>query len=211
MKQFIITLIFFIFITMLPTKADLSATQTFVVDADNTITIVTTGNLTSSIDGFTGQMSTPLWINFNITTNEDVNDIRLKAMVVDSVSTKHSAFGCTETGTVTTENAYLIFGEENTSGITFESIQNCKDGTSTAELNPCTIAYPATITIDQNGTLQFMSNGSEGYFSANILTGTTNINMTLGTAIKPGTFDSDSAYDCADNYQVEIYLDNIPG
>lgn len=211
MKRIIITLLLLICITKLPANADYIATQTFVVDASNTITIVTSGNLNSNIDGITGQLASILNINFNITTNADVNDIRLRAMVLDDTSTKHSAFYCTDTSPGTNVNMDLVLADQFSSKVTLSSIRDCQQAVSTPVLNPHTIAYPGAVTIDHSGTVQFIPNSLEGYFSANILTGETNLNMTLGTSTKSGTFDSDTAYDSADNYLVEIYLDNIPG
>lgn len=201
--------IFILFICILPVRADFTATQTFVVDAQNTITIVASGNLASSLDGFTGELQSPLHINFNITSNADLSDIQLKAFVTDSANVKSSGFYCADTSVGTSQSMYLLFIDSDDE-ITAEAIDDCKKAASTPINNPNVIAYPGTISINNTGTLQYVPNGGTGYFSSQIKSGTTDLNMVLGTTPKPGTYDFNVANDEPDAYIVEIYLDNIP-
>ena len=209
MKNFLVLLII-IFFNISSANADYITTNTFVVDVSNTVTIVTSGNLTSTIDPFTGQMSTPLHINFNITSNEDLSNINLKAYVTDSTSVKSSGFYCTDTSEVTSQSMYLVFTDSDDEVAT-ASINDCKQAASTPMSNPNVIAYPGTVSINNDGTIQYNQNGGDGYFSSQIKTGTTDLNMTISTTPKPGTYDFNTAEDESDTYQVEIYLDNIPG
>ena len=209
MKRYLSILILSIFFGILPAKADFIATQDFYVDADTTITIVVSGDLTTSINGNSGHLGTPLNINFNISSNEAANDIRMRAMITDASAVQHSAFYCTNTSAVTSQSMFLIMAEKD---IEAPSILNCKNGASTVENNPCAIAYPGTVSITNNGsTVQYVENGGDGYFSANVIAGTTDLNMTLATSTKAGTYDVAVSNDCAENYEVTVYLDNIPG
>ena len=164
MKRYLSILILSIFFGILPAKADFIATQDFYVDADTTITIVVSGDLTTSINGNSGHLGTPLNINFNISSNEAANDIRMRAMITDASAVQHSAFYCTNTSAVTSQSMFLIMAEKD---IEAPSILNCKNGASTVENNPCAIAYPGTVSITNNGsTVQYVENGGDGYFSA---------------------------------------------
>lgn len=205
MKHYLIILI--LFLGILPARADYIATHTFVVDAENTITVVVSGTLDATLDGTTGSLSTPLNINFNIATNNDIGDIRLKAFVVDSTSTKNSAFYCTGSGAVTTQPVHLVLGDY-VHPPALSSINDCKQASSDPLNNSNAIAYPGTVSINNTGTVSY--NNTDGYFDVNVISGTTDLNLTLSTTPKAGTYDVDSATDQADDYKVEIYLDNIP-
>ena len=201
--------IFILFICILPVRADFTATQTFVVNAQNTITIVASGNLASSIDGFTGELQSPLHINFNITSNADLSDIQLKAFITDYSNAKNSGFYCADTSAATSQSMYLLF-LDSVDEIPAGSIDDCKKAVSTAINNPNVIAYPGTISINNTSTIQYVPNGGLGYFSSQIKSGTTDLSMVLSTTPKPGTYDFNVANDEPDSYTVEIYLDNIP-
>lgn len=200
----------FLIMGFLPAKADTILTQEFIIDADTTMEVVISGTLNSNIAGLTGVMDTALNINFNITTNEAVNNMYLRATVKDENSNVHSAFYCTNTSLSTSQSVCLIFSEEDFLDVTADSIANCKEASSITSDNPCTIAYPATVTISSGGTIQYVPNSGEGYFNLNVPIGESDLNMTLGTSPKAGTYDAYLANDCADDYEVTIYLDNIP-
>jgi hypothetical protein len=51
---------------------------------------------------------------------------------------------------------------------------------------------------------------TESYFTANIGTNVTNINLNLGAISRAGTYDINTAYDILGSYQAIVYLDNIP-
>lgn len=210
MKKHIITILLLIF-TLLPASADYTTTNTFVIDADTTMAIVISGTLSSSIDGETGALSTPLNINFNITTNQADNNVILRAFVLDSTGTKQSAFYCLGSGNKISETMHLVFGDYATGhNPTGASINNCKQVISTAINNSDAIAYPGIVRINNGGRIAYHANGGTGYFSSIILPGNTNLNLTLATTPKLGTYDVSTALDEPDDYKVEIYLDNIP-
>lgn len=206
--KFYISLLFLIF-TVLPAKADYITTNTFVVDALNTVIIITSGNLNSNIDSLNGSLSSSLNINFNIATNEALTNIKLKAYDTCCPNVP-SAFYCTGSGAVSTQNMYLVLCNCNHT-VTSSAVNDCKQTTSTPANNPNVVAYPGTVTIDNSGTISYQDNGGDGYFSCEVPIGTTNLAMSLNTTPKPGTWDVTTSLDEPDSYQVEIYLDNIPG
>ncbi len=208
MKHYLLFLIFsLVFCLNLPAKADYIATETFVVNVSNTVTVVVSGTLSSPIDSSSGNLGNALNINFNIATNEDLENIHLKALVTDSNSIKQSAFAATDASEVSSKNINLVFGS-NVESPTLAAINDCKLVTSTPANNPCAIAYPGTISINNNGQLSYST--SNGYFSCAVRSGTSDLHMALTTTAKAGTFDSVSSLDEAGLYLVEIFLDNIP-
>lgn len=205
-KLLIITIIFLL---NLPAIADDIATNTFIIDSDTTASIAISGTLTATIAS-NGTLSNGLNLNYSISTNQALNDIRIRALVAYGTGSQQtSAFYSTSSGTATSANFHLVFGHDTTPP-TSASINNCKQATSTATSNPNAIAYPGTVTINNSGTLSYQANSGEGYFSCEVPTGTTAINMTLTTSPKSGTYDSGTALDEAGFYKVEVYLDNIP-
>lgn len=197
-------------ILILPAKADSIATQEFTIDSDKTLEVTTSGTLHSNIAGFTGVMDTALNINFNMITNEAISNINFKAEITDMNSNTHSAFYCTDTSQATSQSMYLVFSEENSNEVTTAGIADCKNTSSAIANNPCLIAYSGVVSINNAGTVQYVDNTGEGYFNVNVPAGTTNLNMTLSTSPKVGTYDAYSANDPSGNYVVTIYLDNIP-
>jgi len=187
-------------------NADYITTNTFVVNVQNTVAVTTSGNLNSSIDAFSGEMTTPLNIDFNITTNEDIKNINLNAYVLDSTNTKHSAFCCTEPGVSSTQKMCLTLGN-NTHLPSACSINSCNKMCPTPIENSNTISYPGNININNKGTLEY---NSGGYYVAQINSGITDLTISLATTPKSGTYDFNTAQDESDTYQVEIYLDNLP-
>lgn len=207
MKLSLTILILYLFLAILPARADYIATHTFVVDAENTITVIVSGTLSTAIDAETGSLGTGLNINFNIATNEDLENIRLKALVLASCSTKICAFCATDESGVCSKSVTLIMCNcVNMPDIL--SINDCKLPSPTSINNQNAIAYPGLVSINNDGNLSYSE--SNGYFSCAVKTGTTDLNITLNTSPKPGTFDAETAMDSDDNYEVEIFLDNIP-
>lgn len=207
MKFRIFYIVFLILYSLSPALASTSATQTFIFDVSNSVTVNVTGNMTSTVNTETGDLTSPLNINFNIVSNSALNNIQLKALVTDSSSNSDNAIYCTDTSTASTLPLSLVFA--NTTYIpTVASIDNCEIAASTYSDNPNAIAYSGTVNVDNSGTLQYNSTG--GYLNATLNSGTSNINLALSTSAKAGTYDITNYTDEAGDYKVEVYLDNIP-
>lgn len=195
---------------MLPVKADYITTNTFVIDALNTVSIVITGNLNSNIDGNTGNLSSALSINFNITTNSPLNNIGLRARVVDDSSAFHSGIYSTSGGgAISSDSMFLVLADYDNPPAA-SSINDCKQTVSTFANNQDVIAYPGNVSINNGGSFQYIDNSGEGYYTCQVQQDVTDLNMTLGIVPKAGTFDPVTALDRPDNYKVEIYLDSLP-
>lgn len=202
MKFYTLLLIFAL--SILPVNADSTTINTFVVNSASTVSIVTSGILTTSINAETGELGTALNINYKITSNKPMHDIRLRALVYDSNEKAHSAF-CYRNGCANYQNVYLIFASSNHPPEE-SAINDCRQPASTPLQNPDAIAYPGTIMINNYGAINY---NNDGYFSCDLRDYTTDLNMQLMTTPKPGTYDSSTAMDEPDSYKVEIYLDNI--
>jgi len=207
MKRNFIILILFIFAGVMPAKADYITTQTFYVDADTTISVVISGTLNTIITGALGDMSTPMNINFNISTNEELPNIRLKAEVIGSLNETKTAFCCTDVGEVSSQAMALVLANGLHKPMAC-CIGNCMTGACTTMENANAIAYPGTVSINNSGTIHY--NSTNGYFDAKVKTGTSDLTLALNASPKSGTYDIDTAQDEPDNYVVEIYLDNLP-
>ena len=209
MKNLLILFIIAVIITFFNVScanADYITTNTFVVNIQNTVAVANSGNLNSGINPFTGEMSTPINIDFNITTNEDIKDINLNAYVLDSTGTKHSAFCDTSPGISSNQKMCLTFAN-SVHLPEASSINNCH-GTSCSSIeNPNAISYPGIININNNGTLEY---NSGGHYVAQVNSGVTDLRISVATTPKSGTYDFNTAQDISDTYQVEIYLDNLP-
>lgn len=209
MNRYLIVLLLFIFFLVPQAKADYITTETFVVDATNTVSIAVSGTLYTTIEASHGNLGTALNIDFNIISNEDLNTVTLKTFVKDSTSVKHSAFYCTGSTPVTSQSMFLVLANSGANPPIAGSIADCKQNTSTATSNANAIAYPGVVTITgpAGSSITYVPNGSDGYFSTVLKAGTTDLIMSVSTVAKAGTV---SSLDTADSYQVEIYLDNIP-
>ena len=203
-----IVLFISLIIFSIPVNASSVFTNTFVVQSSSAVTIDITGNFNADISG-EGILSAPLTVNFNVNSNEALSDVRLHAQVTNSSDSTMSAFYCTNNTPTTSESAHLVLANSENKP-TDLSISNCKQPSSTHADNPNAIAYPATVTIDNGGQVQFVDNSGNGYFSCSLNSGVTNINMALGTNFKPGTYSRESLKDSNDTYKVEIFLDNVP-
>lgn len=202
MKFYIITLI--LILSILPAYADSTAVNTFIVNADATISVVTSGVFATSINAETGELGSGLNINYKITTNKATQDIRLRALVLDNNDKQLNAF-CPNGGSSSSQNVYLVFASSDHPPEE-SSINDCKQSASTPLNNPDSIAYPGLININNNGSISY---NNDGYFSCEIGEYTTDLTMSLATIPKPGTYDATTAMDEPDSYKVEIYLDNI--
>lgn len=201
--KFYITILILV-LSVFPAYADSTAINTFIVNADATVSIITSGILTTNINAETGELGTGLSINYKITANKAMQDVRLRAVVLDNNQKEHSAF-CPNGGGTSNQNVYLVFASSDHPPEE-SSINDCKQSGSTPLNNPDSIAYPGTININNNGSLNY---NNDGYFSCEIGEYTTDLTMSLATIPKPGTYDATTAMDEPDSYKVEIYLDNI--
>ncbi len=203
--------ILFIFIFNKAYAADFIATQTFTTQANDTVQIDSSGQRTATIDGMTGNLGGNLSVNFKITSNVAIGDLRLRAEVDNNASTTESAFTSSAASSGTNLPVTLIFA--NTTGgyiPSHSSIINCKGGSSTCTENPESIAYNGTVTVDNSGVLNYIDNSGNGYFTANIGANVTNLSLNLGTTVKPGTYNISTALDTLGTYQTRVYIDNIP-
>ena len=211
MKRYLIIFTLFLFAGIVPAKADYIATQTFEIDVDTTMTVVISGNQNTAINGLTGTLGSPLDINFNISTNQDISGIKVKTFVQNASLTKSCACVCNTPGlAVETSIPFQIMLGNDTHMPTVGAVDNCEDEAPTSMLNGNVIAYPATISINNGGTLQFQDLGDESFFSTEVKTGTTDINLALSGSPCTGTYDVVTGQDEADNYVLEVFLDNIP-
>lgn len=212
MKYYKFVLIVFLILTLNKANADdFIATQTFTTQINDTIGIEFTGHQSATIDGITGNLGSNLAVNFKITSNVAIGDLRLRAEVDNNASATESAF--TSSGASIGNNLPVTLILANTNGVykpTHESIINCKGGSCACTQNPESIAYSGTVNIDNNGLLNYIDNSGNGYFTANIGTNVTNLSLDLGTTVKPGTYNISTALDTLGTYQARIYIDNIP-
>lgn len=198
--KFYILIIVFLFFGASPVRADTTGVINFLTYVIGSITFDVTGTLTTSIDASSGALGTGLNINYQMTSNNAVNNLQLKAVVLNSTGAKVNGFY-----SIGGTSMFLVLG--NTSAPpTAAAISNCQQASSTSTLNPNAIAYSGTITIDNSGTISY---NAGGYYNFGIRRNTTNLNMSIITTPKPGTFDSTTALDEPGPYTVEIYIDNI--
>src|SRR5574344_1419207 len=202
----IYTIICLMFLSINRVFADTSTTQTFIVDASTSIQVTESGDLTSSINSTTGNLNSALNINFNIVSNSNLSNIQMKAFVTDSSGNLDNAFYCTSTSASTSIPTCLILANTNVTP-TQSAISNCECSASTTTENVNAIAYSGTVSIDNNGSLIYNTDG--GYFNATINSGTSNLNLVINTTVKSGTFDTTNIEDENGSYKAEIYLDNI--
>lgn len=207
MKYFYITIFILLTFFINPTYADTTSTHTFIFDVSNSVTVNVTGNMTSSIDTETGNMTTPLNINFNIVSNATLSNIQLKALVTDSTSNLDNAIYANDVTSATSIPLSVVLAN-TTYTPTVNAIDDCETVTSTVANNPNAVAYTGTVTVDNSGTLSYST--ANGYINANLNTGTSNINLALTTSAKAGTYDTTNYSDEIGDYKVEVYLDNIP-
>lgn len=203
-------IILFLIFMINPARADYIATQTFVIDANSTISVNMSGNLSSAINADKGTLANGLNINFSFLSNTNYNNATLKAFVVDSSNVKHSAFSGIDHGYTQSENVYIEMTND-TSRPTPDAVIDCKSTTSSYLNNANVIAYPGTVTIDGNGKLRYRNNGDSDFLELQFVANeTTNVSLSLSTDPKPGTFDVETSLDEPGPYLVEIYVDNLP-
>lgn len=199
------TILFIFVFAATSVRADTTATMTLVTYVVGNITFNVTGTTTTTIDTTSGALGTGLNINYSMATNNNQSNLRLHAVVLDSGSVKRNAFYPTG-GTTTNQTMFLTLG--NTSATpTTSAISNCQIASSAATLNANAIAYPGNIILSGGGTMTY---NSSGYYTFNVRRNVTNnLNMSITTTPKAGTFDSTTALDEPGPYTVEIYIDNI--
>lgn len=188
-----------------PSFADTTGVINFLTYVVGAITFNVTGNLTTTIDANSGALGTGLNINYAMTTNTNISNLRLKALVLDSTGAKVNAFYPLG-GTAQAQNFFLVLGNTDYPP-TAAAISDCKQVSSTATLNANAIAYSGVVTI----TVTPISYNSSGYYNFRIRRNkVNNLNMSITTVPKNGTFNATSALDEPGDYKVEIYIDNIP-
>lgn len=202
MKKIKVLILLILFCNFLPAFADTTATSTIATYVIGTITFDVKGVLTTTIDGTSGTLGNSLNINYAMTTNTNTNSLRLHAVVLNSSGSKINSIY-----SLGVPSLYLVFGNTDFPPTT-AAISNCQQATSTATLNANAIAFPGTVTIDNGGNLSY---SASGYYSFNIKKNTSNLNLTISTTPKTGTFDSATSLDEVGPYKVELYIDNIPG
>jgi hypothetical protein len=196
-------------------KADSIARQTFGVNAANTVYVDTTGNFSSTINGGNGVMTSPLSIVFTLTSNNPLPLIRLKAIVTDTDGNSDPAFGCATGTGAPTLSAFLAIGN-TTNKPSLNAVNNSRrtDAASSFDANPQAIAYPVTVTADNNGICTYVPGTGDfqitGAGAGQGATTTTNISLSVSQNPKGGTYDLTTGYDTAETYQVQVYLDNLP-
>ena len=208
--KFILAMLFML-ISSKANAADFIATQTFTTQANDTVQIDSSGQQTSTIDGMTGNLGSNLSVNFKITSNVAIGDLRVRAEIDNSNGSIESAFTSSAASSGTNLPVTLILA--NTTGgyiPSHDSIINCKGGSCACTDNPESIAYNGTVTVDNSGVLNYIDNSGNGYFTANIGTNVTNLSLDLGTTVKPGTYNISTALDTLGTYQARVYIDNIP-
>ncbi len=197
--------IFTLILAILPVHAadvGISTLGTYVLGQ---ITFNVTGALTTNIDVNTGALGTGLNVNYAMTTNNNISNLRVYAKVLSSTG-KVNAFYSVG-GTPTARTMFLVLGNLSIPPTTAE-INNCRQATSTATSNANAIAYPGTITISGGRSVAY---NAAGYYTFNVRRNiTNNLNVSITTAAKTGTYDVNSALDEPGAYQAEIYIDQVP-
>jgi hypothetical protein len=217
MKYFKFIFVVFLILTLDKANAyDYIATQTFTTLANDTIEIETSGNTSATINGMTGTLSNDLHVNFQITSNVAIGDLRVRALVDTYTSGAVGAFKSSATLSGSSLPVTLVLGNTSPSYLPCHSCVKDAQGIPTpcAETglytNANAIAYTGTINADNSGVLTYVNDANESYFTAKIGTNVTNLNLNLGTNHKAGTYDINEAWDILGSYQAVVYLDNIP-
>lgn len=192
--------------------ADTIATHHFTTISNGTVDIVISGNLSSGIYGQDGSLVSNLNMNFKITSNETIGDMQLKAYVLNDGGSKESAIQGSSATKVSSADFYMVFGNNSSGSFPAHSaISNCKNtATRSSLLNANAIAYSATATIDNNGTLTYIDQPDTSYYQVSIGQQETNLNLSFKPLAVSGTYDALSAYDDEGSYNVEICIENIP-
>lgn len=192
-----------------PVFADTMETNSVVVYSSATVTVEESGVHSATIDPDTGALSSSLSLDFAITANSDINNVLVRSVISDADLSQHSAFTTPSVSTSTSQCFCFVFTNDDCKP-EVSSINNCKLSSCSASSNPDSIAYQGTITINNSGSISFVPNSGEGYFSCEVKEGSTNLNLQISTTPKPGTYDLLTALDEPGDYQVTIYLDNLP-
>ncbi len=208
--KFLKFLLLFLFFISNKAYADIVALNNLLIEVTPTVSVDIQGNYSTNINPDNGTLGSNLTINFLVSSNEDLNNIRLKAIVNDSNNTSISAISSQQSSIGSNASCYVVLAN-NTYPPTAASIADCKAPNSTPQINEEAIAYLGTLNIDNQGTLEYqLDESNQGYYNCTILNGNTNISLNIGTTPKPGTYDSQTALDGDNTFEVMVYLDNIP-
>jgi len=214
MKYF--NFIFAVFLILTMSEAN-AAIQTFTTQSYGTVLIDTIGGYQATIDTANGSLSNALNINFKITSNANISNLKVRALVNTHNVGQFGAFRSSG-GSGISLPAILALGNVSNG----ELPCNCCVENALGSLDvPCVvtgllsnanaIAYSGTITINNGGSLSYVNNaiGEESYFTASIGNGDTDITLDVNPLV--GTsFQRIAATDMEGAYQAEIFIDNIP-
>lgn len=209
MKLFKFLLICILFIVN-KAQADTVAVNNLLIEVTPTVSVDISGNFTTNIDPDSGNLGSNLNINFLVSSNESINNIQLKAIVNDLNNTAQSAFASNQTGISNQSQYYMVFAN-STYPPSASSINDCKLSNSNSINNEEAIAYMGSLNIDNSGTIEYQIDGSnQSFYNCSINEGNTNISLNISPTPKPGTYDSQTALDGNNTFEVLVYLDNIP-
>lgn len=209
MKLFKFLLIFIFFIAN-KAQADTVAINNLLVEVTPTVSVDISGNFTTNIDPDSGNLGANLSINFLVSSNESINNIQLKAMVNDSNSTAHSAFVSNQNGVSNQSQYYMVFAN-NAYPPSASAINDCKLSNSNSLNNEEAIAYSGSLNIDNSGTVEYKTDETnQTFYNCSVNEGNTNISLNISPTPKVGTYDSQTALDGNNTFEVLVYLDNIP-
>lgn len=192
------------------------ATQTFTTLTGDTIQIDTSGHPSSTIDGMTGNLSGALNVRFKITSNVAIGDLKVRALVDTYNVGNVGGFKSSATSTGDNLPVTLVLGNTNAGYLPCSNCVHDAMGVptpclETGDYNNCNaIAYTGTMTIDNSGILGYVDNATESYFTANIGTNITNLDIDLGTTVRAGSYDINEGWDILGTYVATVYIDNIP-
>lgn len=221
MKIFLITLIYS------SVNTANAATQHFIVNVGETIDISTNSSvLAANMDDADGHLNADLSIDFAIQTNilGEMSGIKLSAVVNNAAGAPSQAMFSESNGSVNNALAKIVFasqGSDVEDCATDGAIQACcSTGLCNCLDNENAVSYPATISIDNGGIIEYVSDERCFDVTLNITPAnigeTTNLNVLLSRDCCPGTYSSpanidDDSTDVEGNYEVEIMLTGIPG
>lgn len=203
-------LLIFIFFIANKAQADTIAVNNLLVEVTPTVSVDISGNFTTNIDPDSGNLGSNLSINFLVASNESINNIQLKALVNDSNNVAYSAFASNHSG-ISSHSEYYIVLANNTYPPSASAINDCKLSNSNSLNNEEAIAYMGSLNIDNSGTVEYQTDGNnQAFYNCSVNEGNTNISLNISPTPKPGTYDSQTALDGNNTFEVLVYLDNIP-
>lgn len=201
-----------------------AATQQFTVDAVGTLDVTTSDALlSSSMDDADGHLDSDLRVDFAINTNVlgPIYGLKLSAFT-STLNGDAKALFSTSSGETDNATAKVIFaaqgGAIQEDCASSQCVQNCcNSGLCNCDDNLNVVSYPVTITIDNEGRLEYSS--SEQYFDvilnldASNVANPTNLSLILNRDCCSGTYSSPDTSDSVDvegDYEVNIMLSGTP-